>query len=67
MSKVSHKEDREAAAQQRTLARGNVDPIKEHQRQRREAACNLHRLSDVARDAFESRKAELKGDGVAGR
>jgi integrase len=28
---------------------------------------NLHRLEDIAQDAFESRKAELKGDGKAGR
>ncbi len=43
------------------------DPIKERQRQRREAARNLHLLSDVARDALESRRAELKGNGLAGR
>jgi integrase len=34
---------------------------------RREAARNLHIFGEVARDAFESRKAELKGDGKAGR
>jgi hypothetical protein len=28
---------------------------------------NLHLLKDVAVDAFESRKAQLKGDGEAGR
>jgi len=28
---------------------------------------NLHLLKDIALDAFESRKAELKGDGKAGR
>lgn len=51
----------------RALVRSGLDPIKERQRQRREAARNLHYLEDIARDAFESRKAELKGDGVAGR
>ncbi|PDT39830.1 MULTISPECIES: tyrosine-type recombinase/integrase [Sinorhizobium] len=64
---VSLKEAREAAEQWRKVARSNVDPIKERERLRREAARNLHLLEDVAKDAFESRKAELKGDGVAGR
>ncbi len=32
-----------------------------------EAARNIHMLKDIALDAFESRKAELKGDGKAGR
>lgn len=64
---VSLKEAREAAEQWRKIARSNVDPIKERERLRREAARNLHLLEDVAKDAFESRKAELKGDGVAGR
>ncbi|MCA1491113.1 integrase arm-type DNA-binding domain-containing protein [Ensifer sp. NBAIM29] len=66
-SDVSLKEAREAAERWRSLVRGGLDPIKERQRQRREAARNLHCLDDIARDAFESRKAELKGDGVAGR
>lgn len=47
--------------------RAGVDPIKDRERQRREAVRNLHILADVARDAFEARKAELKGDGAAGR
>ncbi|AGG73072.1 tyrosine-type recombinase/integrase [Sinorhizobium meliloti] len=67
VSEVSLKEAREAAERWRSLVRGGLDPIKERQRQRREAARNLHCLDDIARDAFESRKAELKGDGVAGR
>lgn len=49
------------------MVRSNADPIKDRQRQKREAARNLHNLKDIAADAFESRKAELKGDGVAGR
>ena len=49
------------------MARANVNPIKAREKQRRDAARNLHLLADVARDAFESRKAELKGDGVQGR
>jgi len=67
LSEVSLKEARQAADAQRQLVRQNKDPIKERQKQRGEAAKNLHLLSDVARDAFESRKAELKGDGLAGR
>ena len=47
--------------------RQGLDPIKERERQRQEAERNLHILRDVALDAFESRKAELKGDGKAGR
>lgn len=43
------------------------DPIKQREKEKREAAGNLHLLKDIARDAFESRKAELKGDGKAGR
>ncbi len=64
---VSLKEAREAAEKWRALVRANVDPIKERERQKREAARNMHLLKDIALDAFESRKAELKGDGEAGR
>ncbi|MEN3395368.1 integrase arm-type DNA-binding domain-containing protein [Brucella melitensis] len=64
---VSLKEAREAAEKWRAMVRSNIDPIKERERQKREAARNLHLLKDVAIDAFESRKAELKGYGDAGR
>jgi hypothetical protein len=63
---VSLKEAREAATHNRTLVRQGLDPIKERERLRREAARNIHMLTDIALDAFESRKAELKGDGIAG-
>jgi hypothetical protein len=66
-AEVSLKQAREAAERWRAIARGNTDPIKERERLKREAARNLHLLKEVAEDAFESRKAELKGDGVAGR
>jgi hypothetical protein len=66
-SAVSLKEARETAEKWRVSVRDNKDPIKERERQRREAARNMHVLNDIALDAFESRKAELKGDGVAGR
>jgi integrase len=58
---------RKKAERWRAVVSSEKDPIKERERERREAARRLHRLDDVARDAFESRKAELKGDGVAGR
>jgi integrase len=64
---VSLKAAREAAEAARAVVRQGLDPIKERERQRREAARNIHMLSDIALDAFESRKAELKGDGKAGR
>lgn len=64
---VSLKDAREAAITAKALARSGVDPIKDRERKRREAQSRLHILSDIARDAFESRKAELKGDGSAGR
>jgi integrase len=64
---VSLKAAREAAEAARAVVRQGLDPIKERERQQREAARNIHMLSDIALDAFESRKAELKGDGTAGR
>jgi integrase len=64
---VSLKEARESAERARALVRAEKDPIKERIRERKEAARNLHLFKDIAKDAFESRKAELKGDGMAGR
>ncbi len=66
-SKISLKDARTTAAKWRNLAAQEVDPIKERERERRVSARNLHVLNDIAADAFESRKAELKGDGEAGR
>jgi len=48
------------------VAKGK-DPIEHRRRQCKEAIRDRHLLKDVALDAFESRKAELKGDGTAGR
>lgn len=64
---VSLKEAREEAEKWRAVVRQSKDAIKERERLRREAERNMHLLSDIALDAFESRKAELKGDGKAGR
>lgn len=67
MVEVSLREARDAADRWRAMSREDRDPIKERARMRREAASNLHLLKDMAADAFESRKAELKGEGKAGR
>jgi integrase len=64
---VSLKEAREQAHHWRKLAKSGIDPIKQRDKEKREAIRNLHILSDVARDCFEARKRELKGDGKAGR
>lgn len=64
---VSLKDARSAADAARSIAKAHKDPIKERDRQSREAARDIHLLKDIAQDAFESRKAELKGDGKAGR
>ncbi len=64
---VTLKDARTLAAKWRDLAAAEIDPIKQREKERREALRNLHLLKDIAADAFESRKAELKGDGEAGR
>ncbi|WP_171180685.1 site-specific integrase [Ruegeria sp. HKCCD8929] len=64
---VSLREARLEADKWRAVVRQGLDPIKERERIKREEASKLHMLKDVALDAFESRKAELKGDGKAGR
>lgn len=64
---VSLAEARRLAEDARAMARLGLDPIAERERERRDAVRSLHLLADVARDAFEARKAELKGDGMAGR
>ena len=64
---VSLKDARETANDLRKMVHEGKDPIKERERQRRNDARNIHLLKDVAHDAFEARKAELKGDGKAGR
>ncbi len=60
---ISLKQARESVTQWRAVLREGRDPIKERNKQKREAMRNLHYLKEIAVDAFESRKAELKGDG----
>ncbi|PHP27891.1 tyrosine-type recombinase/integrase [Limimaricola cinnabarinus] len=67
LSDVPLKEARAQAEKWRAMVRRGQDPIKERERQRREAARPENTLQNIALDAFESRKAELKGDGKAGR
>jgi integrase len=67
LSSVSLKDAREIAADCRTLVARGIDPIADRERQRREAIADRNLLHDIALDAFEARKAELKGDGAAGR
>ena len=64
---VSLAEARRSADVAREKLRGGLDPIKERAKAKRDAARNLHFLKDIAYDCFESRKAELKGDGKDGR
>jgi integrase len=64
---VSLKEAREAAEGWKRVRREGKDPIKERQKLEREAARTKLTLAKVAAEAFESRKAELREDGKAGR
>ncbi|SIT04135.1 Phage integrase family protein [Roseivivax lentus] len=64
---VSLAKARETAGHWRTVAKEGRDPVKERERAARKAARTDHSLQAVALEAFEARKAELKGDGKAGR
>jgi integrase len=64
---VSLRQARDAARKWREIVREGLDPIAVREQERRKAESNLHLLRDIALDAFESRKADLKGDGTAGR
>ncbi len=57
----------EGGGKWRSVFAEGLNPISERDRHRREAERNLHTFKDVTADAFEARKAELKGDGKAGR
>ena len=64
---ISLAQARELAQNWRAVAKSGRDPVKERERQAREAARTDQTLRTVAEEAFEARKAELKGDGKAGR
>jgi hypothetical protein len=57
---------REAADRWRGVAKAGHDPVKERERERRAQRREDISLSVLTLDAFEARKAELKGDGKAG-
>jgi integrase len=60
-------EARRQASRWRAVATAGRDPIKEREAEARAARREDITLAVLTRDAFEARKAELKGDGVAGR
>lgn len=64
---LSLKDARDLASEYRTLVAKGKDPIEHRRKQRQEAMRSRYLLKDIALDAFESRKADLKGDGAAGR
>ncbi|EPX77571.1 tyrosine-type recombinase/integrase [Litoreibacter arenae] len=67
LSQVSLKDARAKAAANRAIVQRGLDPIKEREREKRDATRDIHLLRDIVEDAFESRKADLRGDGKAGR
>lgn len=67
LSQVSLKQARELADRWRSVAASGKDPIKERTASARAQARADTTLSLIAKEAFEARKAELKGDGIAGR
>jgi integrase len=64
---ISLAQARKLAQAARAQSKDGTDPIKAREKSKRTAQRNLNILSDIAADAFESRKAELKDDGNAGR
>jgi len=67
LSLVTIQEARREASRWREVKRAGLDPIKERSRQRIEAAKDKYELATVAREAFETRKADLKNDGKSAR
>ena len=60
-------EARKAAEHWRAVAKAGRDPVKQREAEARAARREDISLAVLTADAFESRKAELKGDGAAGR
>ena len=60
-------EARKIATRWRDVAAAGRDPVKEREAEERAARREDISLAILTADAFESRKAELKGDGTAGR
>jgi integrase len=66
LTTVSLKAARDSASKYRMDAQGGKDPISERRR-RQFSTVNDVSLRTIAEKAFEARKAELKGEGLAGR
>jgi integrase len=64
---LSLSEARKLSERWRKLAAAGRDPIKEREAEERAARREDITLAILTADAFEARKAELKGDGTAGR
>jgi integrase len=64
---ISLAQARTAADRWRAVAAAGCDPIKEREAEERAARREDISLAIITADAFEARKAELKGDGMAGR
>ncbi|SNT18968.1 tyrosine-type recombinase/integrase [Antarctobacter heliothermus] len=64
---VGLKEARVERDRWRKIVQSGKNPIRERERQRREAARYDNTFRAVTMEAFDARKAELKGDGKAGR
>jgi len=60
-------EARKIAQRWRDVAAAGRDPVKEREKEERAARREDISLAVLTADAFEARKAELKGDGTAGR
>ncbi|MGB3177920.1 MAG: integrase family protein, partial [Albidovulum sp.] len=67
LSDVSLRQARELASEWRSILAGGKDPIIERARKERDVSARDVSLGTIATEAFEARKAELKGDGIAGR
>lgn len=67
LADVTLREARISAERWRGVAREGHDPIKVRERERRAKMRVDNSLEAVAADAYESRKAQLKDDGKAGR
>lgn len=67
MQTISLKYARGLAAEQRALVAKGIDPIRHREKQKQEALRAQNTFDGIAHDAYESRKAELKDDGRAGR
>jgi len=64
---VSLKQARVSAERWRSVVSTGQDPVKVREKEARERAKADNMLQKIAEEAFEARKAELKGDGKAGR